>query len=253
MLAERIRMLTSLHWLGLYATVIAAWSVLFFASAPEELREVGRIFGSDYWAALCTLSVSPAGYTTALAMWALMLVAMMLPTALPAFATYDDLGHAGHQVQLGALAAGYMIVWLGFSALAAAVQIGLLHTGLVSPFGDSRSLGLSALLLTLAGAYQFTPMKAACLTQCRAPLTFFLRHSDEGPWRNGLRLGLVCIGCCWALMLLALVGGTMNLAFMGLATLLMTLEKLPDIGRWVSGPLGLALLVAAGWVSVGLI
>ena len=102
-------------------------------------------------------------------------------------------------------------------------------------------------LLALAGAYQFSPAKEACLSKCRRPLAFFMAHWDEGPLRNGLRLGLVCLGCCWALMALAFVGGVMNLAFMGLATVIMGLEKLPDIGRWLTRPLGVALLAGAGW------
>ena len=75
-----------------------------------------------------------------------------------------------------------------------------------------------------------------------------MAHWDEGAWRNGLRLGLVCLGCCWALMALAFVGGVMNLAFMGLATLVMVLEKLPELGRYLTRPLGAALLCASAWV-----
>jgi predicted metal-binding membrane protein len=93
-------------------------------------------------------------------------------------------------------------------------------------------------------------MKEACLSKCRAPMMFFLQHWDEGPLRNGLRLGAVCLGCCWALMLLGFVGGVMNLAFMGVATILMALEKLPAIGRWLTRPMGGALLAAAGIVAL---
>jgi predicted metal-binding membrane protein len=131
---------------------------------------------------------------------ALMAAAMMAPTALPAFATYDDLGRST-QTRFGALVAGYMIVWLGFSVLAGGLQMGLYGLGLISAFGDSLSVWLSAGLLLVAGLYQFSPVKEACLSKCRAPLTFFMAHWDEGPLRNGLRLGLVCLGCCWALML----------------------------------------------------
>ena len=99
----------------------------------------------------------------------------------------------------------------------------------------------------LAGAYQFSPLKAACLAKCRAPLGFFMQHWDEGAWRNGLRLGLVCLGCCWALMALAFVGGVMNLAFMGLATAIMVIEKLPDLGRWLTRPLGGLLMMGGLW------
>ena len=126
----------------------------------------------------------------------------------------------------------------------------LLRADLVSVFGDSRSGILSGGLLLVAGAYQFTQLKEACLSKCRRPLVFFMQHWEEGPLRNGLRLGAVCLGCCWALMLLAFVGGVMNLAFMGLATLFMVLEKLPEIGRWLTRPMGALLLLSGSWVIV---
>ena len=172
---------------------------------------------------------------------------MMAPTALPAFATYEDLGPAGGETRFGALVAGYMAVWLGFALVAAAAQMALYRAGLVSAFGDSLSPALSGSLLAVAGLYQFSALKEACLSKCRQPLTFFMAHWDEGPWKNGLRLGAVCLGCCWALMALAFVGGVMNLAFMGLAAVIMVLEKLPGIGRYVTRPLGVVLIAAAVW------
>ncbi|MEC8197413.1 MAG: DUF2182 domain-containing protein, partial [Pseudomonadota bacterium] len=129
------------------------------------------------------------------------------------------------------------------------LQMVLFQAGLLGALGESRSTFLSAFLLTVAGLYQFSPMKEACLSKCRMPMTFFMQHWDEGPWKNGLRLGLTCLGCCWALMLLAFVGGVMNIVFMGLATLIMIFEKLPDVGRWVTKPLGLVLLCSAAYVA----
>jgi predicted metal-binding membrane protein len=124
---------------------------------------------------------------------------------------------------------------------------------LLDPLGQSASALFSAGILATAGLYQFSAVKAACLAKCRRPLTFFMQHWDEGPWRNGLRLGLVCLGCCWALMALGFVGGVMNLVFMGLATLIMALEKLPDIGRYITRPLGFGLLAGAGALALNAI
>ena len=250
MIAAKIRMMTGGHWLWLFALILLAWGALYAMALPAELRASARIFGGDFIASLCRITPDAAGYVRITAMWALMTAAMMAPTALPAFATYDDLGHSG-QTRMGALIAGYLMVWLGFSVLAAGLQMGLYRADLVSAFGDSRSALLSAGLLGLAGAYQFSPLKESCLAKCRAPLTFFMANWDEGPWRNGLRLGLVCLGCCWALMLLAFVGGVMNIAFMGLATLIMITEKLPDIGRYLTRPLGFGLLAAGAWMALG--
>ncbi|MBQ2261031.1 MAG: DUF2182 domain-containing protein [Loktanella sp.] len=234
----------AVQWLSLFGMILAAWVALYLLAVPTELRSLSRIYGADFWAALCTVTLDGAGYLNATLMWALMAAAMMLPTALPAFATHDDLGRQTG-VRFAPLIAGYVVVWLGFALLAAGLQLLLFRFGLISAIGDSLSVWLTAMLLLAAGLYQFSPVKEACLAKCRQPLTFFMQHWDEGPWRNGLRLGLICLGCCWALMLLAFVGGVMNLAFMGMATLIMVVEKMPMIGRIVTRPLGILLVLGS--------
>jgi predicted metal-binding membrane protein len=244
MIANRIRAMGSVQWIALFALILAAWGALYAMALPADLRAASRLYGADFLGSLCNVAPGAAGWPVLFAMWALMAGAMMAPTALPAFATYEDLGHAGARARLAPLVAGYLAVWLGFAAAAAGAQVALAGAGLVDALGQSRSALFSGALLIGAGAYQFSAVKAACLARCRHPLTFFMAHWDEGPWRNGLRLGLVCLGCCWALMTLAFVGGTMNLAFMGLATVLMALEKLSRLGRFVSAPLGVILILA---------
>ncbi|OAN70587.1 metal-binding protein [Rhodobacteraceae bacterium EhC02] len=238
------------HWLALFGLILGAWIMLYAMALPDDLRASARIFGADFWESLCRVTPDAAGFGRVVLMWALMAAAMMAPTALPAFATYDDLGRST-QTRFGVLVAGYLMVWLGFSVLAGGLQMGLYGLGLVSAFGDSLSAWLSAGLLLIAGLYQFSPVKEACLSKCRAPLTFFMAHWDEGPLRNGVRLGLVCLGCCWALMLLAFVGGVMNIAFMGVATLIMVIEKLPQYGRVLTRPLGAVLIIAGFFVALG--
>ena len=250
MLSDRIRAMGAPHWLALFGLILGAWVMLYAMALPADLRASARIFGAEFWESLCTVTPDAAGFGRVVLMWALMAAAMMAPTALPAFATYEDLGRST-QVRFGALVAGYLIVWLGFSLLAGGLQMALFGAGLVSAFGDSLSVWLSAGLLMIAGLYQFSPVKEACLSKCRAPLTFFMAHWDEGPLRNGVRLGLVCLGCCWALMLLAFVGGVMNIAFMGLATLIMVIEKLPHYGRVLTRPLGAVLVISAVFVALG--
>lgn len=251
MWAERIRAMGAPHWLALFGGIVVAWAVLYAMALPADLRAASSFYGRDFWVSLCTVTPDAAGYLRMLLMWALMSGAMMAPTALPAFATYDDLSQTSAETQFGELVAGYLVVWLGFSVIAAGLQLVLFSAGLLSPLGDSLSVILSALLLLGAGLYQFSSVKDACLSQCRAPFNFFMQYFEEGPWKNGVRLGLVCLGCCWALMLLAFVGGVMNIAFMGLATLIMVFEKLPEIGRYVTRPLGFALIGFAGWVALG--
>ncbi len=249
MLAHRIRAMAAPHWLALFGFILGAWAMLYLMAVPADVRDAANLYGAEFWRDLCTLTPDGAGFARMALMWVLMSAAMMAPTVLPALATYDDLGHSGAQTSMWRLLAGYLAVWIGYSLLAAGAQLALFRAGLLDPLGQSASALLSAALLAVAGLYQFSALKEACLSKCRMPLTFFMQHWDEGPWRNGLRLGLVCLGCCWALMALAFVGGVMNLAFMGLATVLMVLEKLPEIGRWITRPLGVALLGAAGWMT----
>lgn len=252
MISHRIRQMTGLHWIVLFGMILLAWFALFLMAVPDDMRSLSRIYGTDFWASLCVVTPDVGGFTRLFAMWALMSGAMMAPTALPAFATYEDLGHTTH-TKFAPLVIGYTIVWLGYSAIAAGVQIVLFQFGLIDALGTSLSDGLSAILLIVAGAYQFSPIKEACLSKCRMPLTFFMQHFEEGPLRNGLRLGLICLGCCWALMALAFVGGVMNLAFMGLATILMILEKMPDLGRYLTKPLGGILIFCGVWFGFGLL
>lgn len=250
MISARIRRMTGLHWLTLFGVIVLAWALLYAMALPESLRAAGQAYGAEFLASLCVVTPDAAGFGRITVMWALMSAAMMAPTALPALATYDELPTTGRS-GFAALLAGYLAIWLGFSLLAAGAQMGLYRGDLVSAFGDSRSRVLSGVLLLIAGAYQFSPVKEACLAKCRAPLTFFMQHWDEGAWRNGLRLGLVCLGCCWALMALAFVGGVTNLAFMGLATAIMIIEKLPDLGRWLTRPLGAGLGLIGLWMLAG--
>ncbi len=249
-LAQRLRQMTAGHWLAFYALILAAWAALFFMAPAAEIRGAGQIFGADFWVGFCAATPDIAGYLRVFLMWSVMSAAMMAPTAFPAFAVFDDLNRAG-RAGFAAIAGGYLAVWLGFSLIAAAAQLALVKAELLSPFGDSRSAIFSAVLLLVAGLYQFSPVKEGCLSKCRLPMAFFMQHWQPGPggaWRMGLRLGADCLGCCWALMTLAFVGGVMNLAFMGLATLIMVLEKLPDIGRPLTKPLGAVLILTAGVV-----
>ncbi len=244
LLALRIRSFGRLHWIAFFGGALACWLVLFVMAVPADLRALEAVYGASIIEFLCGGALGASSFVSAFAMWAMMSAAMMAPTALPAFATYDDLSNVA-TTGFARLVGGYLAVWGGFSGFAAAAQVGMYNLGIIGSLGQSLSLSLTMALLIGAGLYQFSPLKEACLSRCRAPLTFFMQHWDEGPFRNGLRMGLDCVGCCWALMALGFVGGTMNLAFMGLAMLLMTLEKLPDIGRWLTKPLG-TMLIASG-------
>src|SRR5262249_40996204 len=155
-------------------------------------------------------------------MWAVMMVAMMLPSASPTILLYGRVvRHAeskGETVDAGrataAFALGYLTLWIGFSVLAVAAQWSLERWSAMSNMMALRQPAIAGALLVAAGVYQLTPLKQACLAHCRTPASFISAHwrpGLKGAWRMGLAHGLYCVGCCAALMLLLFVGGIMNL------------------------------------------
>ena len=234
------RFVYRLEWPAFFALILLAWAGLW-ALQPEAGAAPMPGMRNPYW--------------TVLAMWLLMVAAMMAPSLVPTLATYRDLARAGAGAGGGfaALVLGYLLVWSGFAGLAAGAQTGLARAGLLGGGGASVSWALNAALLALAGLYQLSPVQRACASRCRSPLSFFIGHWRDGAagaLRMGLRLGVLCLGCCWALMALGFVGGVMNLAWMGLATLLMALEKLPGTGPRLDRPLAVLLLAGAGLAAL---
>ena len=234
-----------IFWVGFYLFILLSWAGLMAMTASP----IPGMSAAQYWAALC-ISAENANPLALFGMWALMSSAMMLPSFVPAIRVFGELSavQASDGRSMLALALGYGAVWISFSALAAALQYGLAHAGVVSGAGEIFSPWLSAALLGLAGAYQFSNAKEACLAKCRHPILFFMEHWAPGLKRAfslGVRLGIWCVGCCWLLMLLGFIGGTMNLLWMGAATLFMVLEKLKDVGHYLTKPMGVALLLSA--------
>ena len=178
-------------------------------------------------------------------MWWLMMVAMMLPSAAPAVLLYArvrrDRGHAA-VAATWVFAAGYLAIWLLFSVAAAMLQVGL-----SSPATRLQSASLASAFLIAAGAYQLSPLKAACLRQCRSPAAFLSRHwrpGSGGAVRLGLLHGVYCLGCCWLLMTLLFVGGVMNLLWVVALTAIVAIEKLVPRGDWFGRAAGVAII---GW------
>ncbi len=205
--------------------------------------------GVDYGAGGTSMT---AIYGVTVGLWVLMSVAMMLPTAWGFVATYLDIAHAAREKDasvpsVAVLIAGYLIVWVGFSATAALVQIILQSVGLgVTAHGSFDPVFAGALLL-FAGLYELTPLKAACLTKCRHPFAvLFARfRPDHGRiFRLGLEQGLFCLGCCWALMALMLATGVLHIGFMAVLAAVMAAQKHQALPRF-DRPLGL-ILIAGG-------
>lgn len=234
-----------LFWIGFFGLVLAGWLALFRLMASP----LPGVSAAEYWASLC-VSAADAAPLSLFAMWVLMTAAMMLPTFVPALRVFSELGavRATNGPALAALTAGYGLAWIVFAALATALQVALGRVVGASESWQAMLPWVTSGLLVAAGAYQFSAVKAACLAKCRHPLMFFMEH-----WRPGLgaafgmgaRLGAWCVGCCWVLMLLGFAGGAMNLMWMGAATLFMVFEKLPEIGRYLTRPAGLVLMLLA--------
>ncbi len=189
------------------------------------------------------------------AMWAVMMTGMMLPSASPFVLLYGAAARRSAQQtssrQIYALAAGYLVVWSAFSLGATALQRLLARLLFVSPMMEVTSSRLGAALLFVAGAYQLTPLKHACLRQCQSPLGFLMsrwRSGAGGAFRMGLEHGAYCVGCCWALMLLLFAGGVMNLAVIAALTAFVAFEKLTPPALQSARISGVLLLAAGIWM-----
>lgn len=194
----------------------------------------------------------PSHYPILAAMWWVMMIAMMTPSVAPLVLLYGRvMRHHGQQppAAYAGLLLGYLSVWGMFSLAAAAVQIVLQSSGLTSSMMMwSQSAVLSASVLALAGAYQLSPLKRACLGQCRGPVEFLTRYwrpGRAGAFRMGLVHGAYCVGCCWLLMAVLFVGGVMNLAWIALLTVLVLAEKLSPAGPAIGIASGILLLAWA--------
>jgi predicted metal-binding membrane protein len=192
-----------------------------------------------------------------LAMWFVMMVAMMLPSAAPMLllfaATQRDRAARGEPATVVAFAGGYLLVWAGFSVAAAALQGFLQERMLLSSDLAMTAGWIPAAVLALAGLYQLSPLKYACLVRCRSPLGFLLGHWRDGvggALTMGVRHGAFCLGCCWALMALLFVGGVMNLTWVAVLALFVLGEKVLPYGVWLSRVSGVALIAWGVWVAV---
>jgi predicted metal-binding membrane protein len=194
------------------------------------------------------------------AMWTVMMFGMMAPSVAPMILIYARVGRQaltdGKPFAAAAwFAGGYSLAWTGFSLAATSAQWALERATLLTPMMVSASKILDGVVLIVAGLYQWTPLKEVCLSHCQAPLTFILRHggfrSDgSGALTLGLRHGLYCIGCCWALMALLFVGGVMNLFWIAALAILVLLEKVIPSGQIIARFAGLTFIAGGGWMLI---
>ena len=184
-------------------------------------------------------------------MWWVMMIAMMLPSATPMVLLFAAMNRKQKEmgnpyVATAHFASAYLIIWAGFSFVAVALQWALEGLALLSPMLISASDFFGGGLLLAAGIYQLTPIKQACLKNCRSPLQFMMtrwRGGSDGAFRMGVEHGAYCVGCCWFLMGLLFFGGVMNLYWIiGLAVFVLV-EKTIRSGHWLSYCVGVLLIL----------
>lgn len=185
-------------------------------------------------------------------MWAVMMAGMMLPSAAPIILmvvrVYRRRGGRRARISTGAFAGGYLVAWTAFSAIAALAQAALHAAALMSSAMASQSVKLAGGFFLLAGLYQWAPFKNTCLSHCRSPLRYLAeewREGIAGAFLMGLRHGLFCVGCCWALMSLLFAAGVMNLLWVAALAAFVLMEKVLPRGLLVGRATG-ALLISWG-------
>ncbi|MEK9279354.1 MULTISPECIES: DUF2182 domain-containing protein [unclassified Bradyrhizobium] len=230
--------------IGLVAVVALAWTYLAVGAGMDiemmaEMPDMEPMPWTPVYAALL------------FAMWWVMMIAMMVPSAAPTVLLYAAVKRKERTpsaaIEAWVFLAGYLAIWAGFSLVAVLAQWLLEHAGLLSMAMASTSAVLGGVILLAAGLYQFTPLKAACLRYCQSPLLFLSQHwrpGAMGAFGMGIRHGGYCAGCCWFLMALLFVSGVMNLIWIIGIALYVACEKLLPLGRRLSQAAGVALILS---------
>ena len=230
----------------LAAMVVLAWLYLLHAkTAMPDMDMPGMVM----------LDLQKWGPSTALllfVMWAVMMVAMMVPSAAPmilAFLTVNQRRQAADRpfVPVAVFILGYLAVWTAFSAVATLAEWELHRAAMLSTTMTATSTALNGGLLIAAGVFQWTPLKRACLKGCRSPLSFLMsewRDGTAGAFVMGLRHGAYCVGCCWFLMALLFVAGVMNLLWVAVIALFVLAEKISPKGELLARVAGVGLVIA---------
>ncbi len=237
---------------GIVSITVISWAYMLWMASDAGMSVTGAMApGAAGWSFSYGLTI--------LVMWIVMMIAMMAPSASPMVLTYARLGRerdsltnpAGHS---GLLALGYLAAWSGLSVAATIAQWGFSSAGALSPMMATTNTYAGGAILILAGLFQWSPLKLACLKHCRSPIGFFMTEWRDGPggaFSMGLRHGLYCVGCCWALMTVLFVTGVMNLLWVAVIAVFVLLERAVAKGRTLSRVTGAMLAAAGVWMIAG--
>lgn len=219
-----------------------SWAYLGFVST--RMGDMSSVLAMPMTAAW-----SPPQAALMVTMWAVMMAAMMLPSAVPMVLAYDRMDRRSAAGQGGStplFVGGYVVVWAAFAVAATGLQWALHSMALVNGMGEATQGGLTGLLLVGAGVFQFSPVKSRSLGACRTPMGFLMtswREGRSGALRMGLHHGTLCLRCCWALMILLFVLGVMNLVWVAALAIFVLAEKVSRRGEAVSVIGGVAMIV----------
>lgn len=249
---DRLAILT-----GLAGVTVAAWIYLAVLAGQMSTQMTGDSMTGAMQSMVQVRPWTATEFGLRLMMWAVMMVAMMVPTAIPMTLIYGAVARkaareANPVPPTFVFVAGYLAIWGLFSVAATVAQLSLDRLSLLSPTMVSASPLLGSALLIGAGVYELTPFKHACLSRCRAPAQFIAEHWRVGPvgaFRMGLALGAYCLGCCWFLMLLLFVGGVMNLLWIAAIAVFILLEKTIPFGETGGRAVG-AVMILVGLLSL---
>lgn len=251
-----VRFARTLPAVALATLSVGAWILTRELSEPG--MRTGMLTASEGPGAMSmgsdTMAPSVGGAVGFVGMWSVMMAAMMWPSAVPVVTAFDRwLARAGEPRSRTILfAAGYHVIWTLSGAMAFVATVAIAAW---APADPSSRIRAGALVLIAGGLYQVTPLKRVCLRNCRSPLGVLTRYGRRltsgawGPFETGLRQGLYCVGCCWALMFVLVMLGTMNLVWMAIGSVVILVEKVVTAGDTLSSLIGIAV-IAAGAILV---
>ncbi len=234
------------------ATIMAWFYLIAFESRMGDMR--GPL---DTMIFLKPWTVPYAG--SMFHMWTIMMSGMMIPSVGVVILTYARIQRSRMQGRLSVpptatFLGGYLVMWTAFSLVATAIQCGLETAALMTPVMSTARPEVATFILILTGIYQLTPLKKASLSHCRSPMDYLMRgwrNGISGAFRMGLGHGAICIGCCWALMMLLFVGGVINLLLVATITIFIVLEKTAPFGLALGRFAGYALILLGTWTLLG--
>src|SRR6476620_6224152 len=247
---------------ALFVLAAFAWAYVLWLAVDMDMGDMDmsgfRMIpaGTALMTALMMPTTAPE-FAFVFAMWAVLMVGMMTPSATPMILIYARVGRQAAQqgkpfAASSWFAGGYLLAWVGFALVATFAQWALERGSLLTPKMAAASGVLSGIVLIVAGLYQWTPLKDACLWQCRTPLQFIQHHGGFRPdafgsLALGAHHGAYCVGCCWVLMAILFAGGVMNVLWIVAVTIFVLVEKMVPVGRVISRLSGTGFFATGLW------